>query len=50
VAIKKALNVIAEPELNTKQAVEKITVEIEMFDEIKYLINFIENSSRGVTK
>jgi UDP-N-acetylglucosamine acyltransferase len=49
-AIKKALNVIVQPELNTKQAVEKIKVEIEMFDEIKYFINFIENSSRGVTK
>lgn len=50
VAIKKALKVIAQRELNTKQAVEKIMVEIEMFDEIKYLIDFIENSSRGVTK
>jgi UDP-N-acetylglucosamine acyltransferase len=50
VEIKKALNVIAQPELNTKQAVEIIMVEIEMFDEIKYLIDFIENSSRGVTK
>ena len=50
VAIKKALSVIAQPELNTKQAVDKIMVEIKMFDEIKYLINFIENSSRGVTK
>lgn len=49
-AIKKALNIIAQPELNTKQAVEKITLEIEMFDEIQYLIDFIENSSRGVTK
>ena len=49
-AIKKALNVIAQPDLNTKQAVEKIAVEIEMFDEIQYLIDFIENSSRGVTK
>jgi UDP-N-acetylglucosamine acyltransferase len=50
VAIKKALNVIAQPELNTKQAIEKIMVEIEIFDEIQYLIGFIENSSRGVTK
>ena len=50
VALKKALNVISQPELNTKQAVEIIMVEIEMFDEIKYLIDFIENSSRGVTK
>ena len=44
------MNAIAQPELNTKQAVEKITVEIEIFDEIQYLIDFIENSSRGVTK
>lgn len=49
-AIKKALKLIAQPELNTNQAVEKITAEIEMFDEIQYLINFIKNSSRGVTK
>ncbi|PIP72023.1 MAG: acyl-[acyl-carrier-protein]--UDP-N-acetylglucosamine O-acyltransferase [Nitrospinae bacterium CG22_combo_CG10-13_8_21_14_all_47_10] len=49
-AIKKALKLIAQPELNTKQAVEKISAEIEMFEEIQYLINFIENSSRGVTK
>lgn len=50
VAIKKALNIIGQPELNTKQAVKKIVVEIKMFDEIQYLIEFIENSSRGVTK
>ncbi|MEO2044031.1 MAG: acyl-ACP--UDP-N-acetylglucosamine O-acyltransferase [Nitrospinaceae bacterium] len=49
-AIKKALKFIAQPELNTKQAIEKIEAEIEMFDEINYLINFIKNSSRGVTK
>jgi len=49
-AIKKALKCIAQPELNTKQAVEKIEAEIEMFDEIHYLIDFIKNSSRGVTK
>lgn len=49
-AIKKALNLIGNPELNTKQAVEKIKMEIEMFNEVQYLIDFIENSSRGVTK
>jgi hypothetical protein len=36
--------------LNTNQAVKKIEAEIEMSDEIYYLINFIRNSSRGVTK
>lgn len=49
-AIKKALKFISQPELNTSQAIEKIETEIKMFDEIKYLINFIKNSSRGVTK
>jgi UDP-N-acetylglucosamine acyltransferase len=49
-AIKKALKLISQPELNTRQAVEKIEAEIEMFDEIHYLINFVNNSSRGVTK
>lgn len=49
-AIKKALNLIAQPELNTNQAVEKITDEIEIFDEVQSLIDFIKNSSRGVTK
>ena len=49
-AIKKALKFFAQPELNTKQALEKIEAEIEMFDEIRYLINFVKNSSRGVTK
>ena len=49
-AIKKALKFIAQSNLNTSQAVEKIEAEIEMFDEIHYLVNFIKNSSRGVTK
>ena len=49
-AIKKALSLIVQPELNTKQAVEKIKLEVKIFDEIQYLIDFIENSSRGVTK
>tara|TARA_B100000686_G_C16582547_1_gene858935 strand:+ start:320 stop:1048 length:729 start_codon:yes stop_codon:yes gene_type:complete len=50
VAIKKAFKFIAQPELNTKQALEKIETEIEMFGEIHYLMDFIKNSSRGVTK
>jgi len=49
-AIKKALKLVVQPELNTNQAVEKITTEIEMFDEVQYLVDFIKNSSRGVTK
>ena len=50
VAIKKALKVIAQPNLNTNQALEKVLAEIEMFDEIQHLVDFIKDSSRGVTK
>ena len=49
-AIKKALKLIAQSDLNTNQAVEKILAEIKMFDEIQHLIDFIKISSRGVTK
>lgn len=49
-AIKKALKIITHSELNTTQALEKISAEVSMFEEIHYLIDFIKNSSRGVTK
>ena len=49
-AIKKALKIISSPNLNTTQAVEKISSEVEMCDEINYLLDFIKNSTRGVTK
>ncbi len=49
-AIKKAFKIISNTNLNTTQAIEKIGLEVEMFDEINYLLNFIKNSTRGVTK
>ena len=49
-SIKKALKIISSPDLNTTQAVEKISSEVEMFDEINYLLSFIKNSTRGITK
>jgi UDP-N-acetylglucosamine acyltransferase len=49
-AIKKALKLISQPNLNTNQAIEKITTEVEMFEEIQHLIDFTKSSSRGVTK
>ena len=49
-AIKKAFKIISSPDLNTSQALKKISSEIEMCDEINYLLNFIKNSTRGVTK
>ncbi|MFQ5450873.1 MAG: acyl-ACP--UDP-N-acetylglucosamine O-acyltransferase [Nitrospinaceae bacterium] len=49
-ALKKALKFLLDPDLNTTQAVDKMKAEIEMFEEIRYLIEFINNSSRGITK
>lgn len=49
-AIKKAFKIISLPDLNTSQSIEKITSEIEMCKEIIYLLDFIKNSTRGVTK
>ena len=49
-AIKKAFKIISSTDLNTTQAVEKISSEVEMCDEINYLLDFIKNSTRGITK
>jgi UDP-N-acetylglucosamine acyltransferase len=49
-SIKSALRMIKDPELNVSQAVEKIESEIEMISEIRYLVDFINASSRGITK
>ncbi|OGW16687.1 MAG: acyl-[acyl-carrier-protein]--UDP-N-acetylglucosamine O-acyltransferase [Nitrospinae bacterium RIFCSPLOWO2_12_FULL_47_7] len=49
-AIKKAFKLILQSDLNTSQAIEKMHGEIEMTDEIRYLIDFIKNSPRGITK
>jgi UDP-N-acetylglucosamine acyltransferase len=49
-AIKKAFKIISQPDLNTRQSLEKISSEIERHEEINYLLDFIKNSKRGVTK
>lgn len=49
-AIKKAIHFLLRSDLNTSQAMEKIEQEIENQEEIRYLISFIKNSSRGITK
>ncbi len=36
--------------LNTSQAVKKIRDEVEQIDEVKIILDFIENSSRGINK
>jgi UDP-N-acetylglucosamine acyltransferase len=49
-SIKSAIKMIKDPDLNTSQAAEKIESEIEMVPEIRYLVDFINASSRGITK
>ena len=49
-AIKKAFKIISRPDLNTSQSIEKISSEVEMHEEITYLLDFIKNSTRGITK
>ncbi len=49
-AIKSAFKILRSSDLNTSQAIEKIESEIEMYDEIRYLIDFIKNSKRGFSK
>ncbi len=49
-ALKQAFKLLRSNDLNTSQAVQRIEAEIEMSDEIRYLIDFIKNSSRGITK
>ncbi len=49
-ALKGAFKILKDVELNTTQAVEKIESEIEMSDEIRYLIDFVKNSKRGFSK
>jgi len=46
-AIKQAFKWIQSPDLNRSQALNKIESEIEMCDEILYLVNFMKNSKRG---
>ncbi len=48
--LKKAFAILKDSDLNTSQAVERIQAEIENTEEIRYLVTFIEASSRGIIK
>ncbi len=48
--LKKAFAILKDSDLNTSQAVERIQAEIENTDEIRYLMDFINASSRGIIK
>ena len=49
-ALKNAFKILKSSELNTTQAVEKIESEIEIGEEIRYLIDFVKSSKRGFSK
>jgi len=48
--LKKAVRFLTQGDMNTTQAIERIEEEIEISDEIRYLINFINDSDRGIIK
>ena len=48
--LKKAISFIMHDELNITQAIKKIEEEIEMSDEIRYLVNFVNQSDRGIIR
>ena len=48
--LKKSISFIMHDELNTAQAIKKIEKEIEISDEIRYLINFVNQSDRGIIR
>ena len=48
--LKKAFKFISRSNLNTSQAIDKIKNEIPESEELKYLLNFIETSKRGIHK
>jgi UDP-N-acetylglucosamine acyltransferase len=48
--IKKALNILMDMSLNTKQAVEKIKDTLPQNKEIDHLLAFIQNSKRGIAR
>ena len=48
--LKKAISFIIHDELNITQAIKKIEEEIEMSDEVRYLVNFVNQSNRGIIR
>ncbi len=49
-ALKNAYKILYRLDLNTKQAMERLRVEIRMLPEVEHLVKFIEGSERGITK
>jgi UDP-N-acetylglucosamine acyltransferase len=48
--LEKTYKILFFSQLNTSQAVEKINAEVEMIEEVKIILDFINNSARGIIK
>jgi UDP-N-acetylglucosamine acyltransferase len=48
--LEKTFRLLFKSNLNTTQAVEKIKTEVEPIPEVKYILDFITNSTRGIIK
>ncbi|MBC8527441.1 MAG: acyl-ACP--UDP-N-acetylglucosamine O-acyltransferase [Candidatus Cloacimonetes bacterium] len=48
--LKKVYKIFYNSDLNTTQAVNKIKKEIEMINEVKHFVDFVESSERGIAK
>ena len=48
--LKKAVSFLMHNDLNTTQAIKKIEEEIEISDEIRYLVDFVNQSDRGIIR
>jgi UDP-N-acetylglucosamine acyltransferase len=48
--LKKTIRIIYNSGLNVSQSIEKIKSEIELTEDVKYLVEFVQSSKRGITK
>ena len=48
--LEKTFRILFKSNLNTTQAIEKIKIEIEPIPEVRYILDFITNSERGIIK
>jgi UDP-N-acetylglucosamine acyltransferase len=48
--LRKAFKILFHSGLTVKHGIEKVKKEVELIEEVKYLINFLKNSERGISK
>jgi len=48
-ALSRAFRILFRAKLNTSQALERLKTDVEQTPEVRHLIEFVENSERGIT-